>query len=181
MNQALLIIDIQNDYFPGGSMELVGSTEAGTDAAKVLKHFRSKSKPVIHIQHIAQEADATFFLPNTKGAEIHQSVTPLDDEFLFVKHQPNSFLETPLLGHLRLHQINQLVIVGMMTHMCIDATTRAASDHAFECVVIHDACATKDLAFNGITVPAAQVQAAFLAALDGTFAEVLSTDQALSF
>jgi nicotinamidase-related amidase len=180
VNQALLIIDIQNDYFPGGAMELVGSPEAGSQARKVLELFRAESKPVIHIQHVAAEADATFFLPNTLGVEIHESLTPLAGEIVFQKVHPNSFLETPLLGHLRLHQISQLVIVGMMTHMCIDATTRAAADHGFECLLVHDACATKVLTFNGVKVSAEHVQAAFLAALDGTFAKVVAANDLLA-
>ena len=65
----------------------------------------------------------------------------------------------------------------MMTHMCIDATTRAACDHGFECIVAADACATRDLAFAGETVPAAMVQRAFLAALKGTYAQVTTTDE----
>ena len=180
MNQALLVVDIQNDYFPGGAMELVGSNEASTQARKLIEHFRAKSNPVIHIQHVATEPDATFFLPNTPGVKIHESVNPTNDEILFTKHHPNSFLETPLLGHLRLHQISQLVIVGMMTHMCIDTTTRAAADLGFECLLAHDACATKALTFNGVSVSAENVQASFLAAIDGTFAQVLATNQILA-
>lgn len=180
MTQALLIIDIQNDYFPGGAMELVGSPEAGEQAGRLLKLFREKSKPIIHIQHIARGEGATFFLPNTNGAEIHNSVTPLEGETLFQKSHPNSFLETPLLEHLHKQQITQLVIVGMMTHMCIDTTTRAASDLGFNCLLVHDACATKSLTFDDVTVPARHVQASYLAAIDGSFAKVLSTDEMLA-
>jgi nicotinamidase-related amidase len=180
MTQALLVIDIQNDYFPGGAMELVGSPEAALQAKRLLERFRAEGLPVIHIQHVATDADATFFLPNTHGAEIHESVTPTSDETLFTKHHPNSFLETPLLGHLRLHQISQLVIVGMMTHMCIDATTRAAADHGFDCFLVQDACATKALEFNGVRVSAEHVQAAFLASIDGTFADVITTSAQLA-
>jgi len=63
----------------------------------------------------------------------------------------------------------------MMTHMCIDATVRAACDHGFECIVAADACTTRDLTFAGATVPAAMVQRAFLAALNGTYAQVITT------
>jgi nicotinamidase-related amidase len=178
MNQALLLIDIQNDYFPGGAMELVGSQEAGQKAGRLLQVFRQNSLPVIHVQHIATREGATFFLPNTPGITIHESVAPLPDEQVMRKHFPNSFRETPLLEHLQRWQVTQLVMVGMMTHMCIDTTTRAAADLGFQCQLAHDACATKDLSFGGITVPAQQVQAAFLAALDGPFAKVLSVDDA---
>jgi nicotinamidase-related amidase len=177
MTQALLLVDIQNDYFPGGAMALVGSPEAAHQAASLLESFRRAARPVVHIQHVATRPGATFFLPDTSGAEIHADVAPLPGEAVFRKHFPNSFRETPLLEHLRALGVTQLVVAGMMTHMCIDTTVRAAFDLGFQCRLAGDACATRDLARSGDTVPAAQVQAAFLAALDGTFAKVLSTGE----
>jgi nicotinamidase-related amidase len=177
MTQALLLIDIQNDYFPGGAMELEGSSTAAARAGKLTQAFRQKALPVIHIQHISKRPGATFFLPNTPGVQIHESVAPNSGEAVFQKHYPNSFRETRLLEHLRDHQISQLVIAGMMTHMCIDTTTRAATDLGFQCVLAHDACATKTLTFNGATVSAEGVQTAFLAALNGLFAKVLSVEE----
>lgn len=177
MTQALLIVDIQNDYFPGGAMELDGSAQAADRAGRLLRHFRQASKPVVHIQHLSTRPGATFFLPDTKGAEIHPSVAPIDGETVFRKNYPNAFRDTPLLEHLRQHRIDQLVIAGMMTHMCIDTTTRAAADLGFQCFLAHDACATRSLSFGGTTVPAAQVHAAFLAALNGAFAKVQPVEQ----
>src|SRR5574341_583124 len=170
MNQALLIIDIQNDYFPGGAMELVGSPEAGAQAGKLLQAFRHKKLPVVHIQHVSVRPGATFFLPNTRGVEIHEGVAPLPGETVLQKNFPNSFRGTPLLEHLRQLGIEQLVIAGMMTQMCVDSTTRAAADLGFKCVLAHDACATRVLTFGGASVPAQDVQTAFLAALNGLFA-----------
>jgi len=177
MIQALLLIDIQNDYFPGGAMELMGSSTAAVQAGKLLRAFRQKALPVIHIQHISTRPGATFFLPNTDGVQIHESVTPNSGEAVFQKHYPNSFRETRLLEHLREHQISQLVIAGMMTHMCIDTTSRAATDLGFQAVLAHDACATRALSLNGATVSAKSVQTAFLAALNGLFAKVLSVEE----
>ena len=175
MSTALVIIDIQNDYFPGGTMELVGAKAAAEKAAQLLTAFRTKGMPVVHIQHIATRPGATFFLPGTKGADIHSSVQPLAGESVFTKHFPNAFRDTPLLDFLRLHQISQIMFVGNMTHLCIDTTVRAAADLGFTCSLAHDACATKALAFNGVEVPAAHVQAAYLAGLNGSFAKVLPT------
>jgi nicotinamidase-related amidase len=177
MTQALLIVDIQNDYFPGGAMERVGSVEAGLRAGVLLQSFRQTKRPIIHIQHLAARAGATFFLPGTSGAGIHASAAPLPGEPVFQKHFPNAFRETPLLEHLRGQGITGLVIAGMMTHMCIDTTARAAFDLGFQSRVAQDACATRDLTQSGLKVPAAQVQAAFLAALDGTFAQVVNVDE----
>ena len=174
MSLALLLVDVQNDYFPGGAMELVGSAAAGVQAGKLLHAFRERALRVVHIQHISTEQDETFFLPDTDGVEIHASVAPIEGETVFRKNYPNSFRGTPLLGHLRGNGVTELVIAGMMTHMCIDTTTRAASDLGFQCVLAHDACATKSLSFGSASVCAEHVQTAFLAALDGAFARVLS-------
>jgi nicotinamidase-related amidase len=175
--RALLLIDIQNDYFPGGAMELAGSFSAGEQASKLLQYFRRNSLPVIHIQHISTRQGAKFFIPDTKGVEIHQCVMPLEGEPVFQKNYPNSFRDTPLLEHLRKLNIDQLVIAGMMTHMCIDSTVRAAFDIGFQCILVGDACATKSLLFNGATVSADSVHTAYLAALHGLFAKVVSSEE----
>ena len=92
------------------------------------------------------------------------------------KNYPNSFRETALLEHLQELQVSRLYIAGMMTQMCIDSTTRAAADLGFNCVLAQDACATRDLSFVGMTVSAHNVQTAFLAALNGLFAQVTSVE-----
>ena len=176
MKTALVLIDIQNDYFPGGKMELEGSLEASECAKRLLSFFRERNLPLVHIQHVATKPTATFFLPDTDGVKTHENVKPLEDETLFQKHYPNSFRDTPLLDHLKRGQIERVVIVGMMTHMCIDATTRAAFDFGFQCLIAQDACATRALTHDGKTVPADHVHRAFLAALNGTYGKVLTTD-----
>lgn len=177
MGKALLLIDIQNDYFPGGAMELVGSLEAGEKAGRLLQKFRRESLPVIHVQHFATRAGATFFIPGTSGVDIHESVSPAEGELVISKSYPNSFRETQLLDHLHRLDVDQLIIAGMMTHMCVDTTTRAAADLGFECLLVHDACATKALSFEGATVAAEQVQLSYVAALNGSFAQVLSVEE----
>lgn len=173
MKTALIIIDIQNDYFPGGRMELVGAEQAALRAKEALAYFRSHNLPIVHIQHITTRPGATFFIPGTSGIDIHHSVAPLPGETVFVKHLPNSFRETPLLEHLRDLGIERLVLAGMMTSMCVDATARAAFDLGFQNILLHDAMATRDLAFGGVTVPAAQVHGAFLAALGSVYGRVI--------
>ncbi len=174
---ALILVDIQNDYFPGEKNELHGSLEAGSQAGRLLEHFRRLGWDIVHIQHLSVRPGARFFLPGTPGAEIHASVQPLENETIIQKHYPNSFRETGLLEHLHANQVKRLVIAGMMTHMCVEATTRAAFDLGFECLVAADACATKDLSFQGQAVPAGHVHAAFLAALQGTYAKVLTVEE----
>jgi nicotinamidase-related amidase len=180
MKTALLLIDVQNDYFPGGKMELEGMKPASDNAAALLSAFRQRQLPVIHIQHIAAQAGATFFLPDTQGADIHQSVAPLSNETVIRKNYPNSFRNTTLLAHLKEQQISHLVIAGMMTHMCIDSSTRAACDLEFSIKLASDACATRALSFADDQISAHDVQNAYLAGLNGSFAEVLSTQEIIA-
>ena len=162
---ALLLIDIQNDYFPGGKMELGGAGEAGKKAAEILARFREKKRPVFHIRHESVGENATFFLPGTEGQKINELVAPEGDETVIVKHFPNSFVQTGLLEMLKAQKIEKLVVTGMMTFMCVDATARAAKDLGFDCTLIHDATAARALAFDGRKVTADQVKTSFLAAL----------------
>jgi len=175
MTRALILIDIQNDYFPGGAMELAGMEEASALAGTALEEFRRRGLPVWHVRHESVQPGATFFLPGTPGAEIHPSVAPLENEAVIEKHWPNAFRETSLLDQLRSEAVEDLVICGAMSHMCIDATTRAAFDLGFRCTLLADACATRGLFYDGVEVPAGQVHAAFMAALSMPYASVVDT------
>lgn len=175
MTQALLLIDLQNDYFPDGSMELHGACEALENARLLLEGFRKDRRPIIHVQHINTHVGATFFLPETEGVKIHKDLTPRDGETVLVKHAPSSFYGTNLAGHLKEQGLVSLMVCGMMTHMCIDTTVRAARDYGLTITLAGDACATRDLVFAGETIPARVVQKTFLAALQGVFAEVVET------
>jgi len=177
MSRALIIVDIQNDYFPGGRMELVGTERAAERASHVLEGFRSRGEPVFHIQHVWEGDDAAFFAPGTPGVEINDAVRPAGGEPVVQKAYPNSFRETDLEQRLRDADVSDVVVVGMMTSMCVDATVRAAADLGFACTVVSDACATLDLEFKGATIPAAQVHGAFLSALSDSYAQLASPDE----
>ncbi len=179
MRSALLVVDIQNDYFPGGRNELSGPIEASLNAKQLLIAFRKQNLPIIHVQHVSTRPGATFFIPDTRGIGIHENVTPMSGETIVKKHFPNSFRDTGLLETLKKMDVTKLIICGMMTHMCVDSTTRAAFDYGFECILAGDACATKNLVLNDKVIPAEDVHASFLAAINGTFAKVLTTEQAL--
>ena len=179
MKNALLLIDIQNDYFPGGRMALEGTLAASKIAYDLLQCFREHEQYHVHIQHVSTEEDATFFIPGDKGCDIHESVAHFEGEPLVVKHHPNAFLETNLLRMLQGEGVERVVITGMMTHMCVDATARAAADLGFKVIVVQDACATRDLTFGKTHVPAGHVHYAFLAALR-SYGEVLPGEQVMA-
>lgn len=170
---ALVLVDIQNDYFPGGAMELHRAEEAADRARLALDLFRRAGGTVIHVRHESARPGATFFLPGTPGADIREVVAPLPGEAVVTKAYPNSFRDTPLLESLRNRGATRLAVAGMMTHMCVDATVRAAFDLGFPVTVLADACATRELSFDGRLVAAADVQAAFLAALGAVYAAVI--------
>ncbi len=128
---ALLLLDIQNDYFYKGKMEFSGSYEAASQAKKILDIFRKKRKTIIHIQHIAVHKNASHFVSDTYGAEIYEEVKPLEGETVIIKNNPNSFIKTGLFDYLKNNQIENLTIVGMMDNMANDPTVRTAKDLGF--------------------------------------------------
>jgi len=172
MNRALLIVDMQNDYFPGGKMELVEIKKASEKVVRLLEIFRAKELPIFHVQHLSLNPASTFFLPDTDGAEIHSSVAPRDGELVIKKHYPNSFRETNLLEEIQRLGIQELVVCGAMSHMCIDSTVRAGFDLGLSCVVVADGCATLDLTYEDRVIEAAQVHGAYMASLAAVFAKV---------
>ena len=167
MKTALLIVDIQNFYFPGDGPGLVHAEEAALAAKEVLQIFRDQKQLVIHVRHQAQ-----------KGFEIHQYVAPLAGEKVITKQEVNSFYKTDLLEYLKDKAVTRLVIIGMQTHMCLEAAVRAAHDFGFECIVVQDACATKDMKFGEKTVKADDVHTAVLATLTvGGYAKVIDLQE----
>lgn len=174
MSKALLLIDLQNDYFPGGRMELAGIESASARSRELLDMFRQQGAPLVHVRHVFADRNAPFFQPDSPGIEIHSSVAPTADEAVVTKHQVNSFHQTDLKDRLDAMGVDELVICGAMSHMCIEGTTRAAAELGYKCQVIHDACATRDQEFDGRVMKAADVHGTAMAALGFAFAEVLS-------
>jgi nicotinamidase-related amidase len=163
MKTALLIVDIQKFYFPGEGPGLYHAEEASLAAKEVLEIFSERKQLVVHVRH-----------KSTKGFEIHPNVAPLGDEKVITKEEVNSFYKTDLLDYLKKNNINRLVIIGMQTQMCLEGAVRAAHDYGFECIVVQDACATRDVNFGGRTVKAEDVQTAVLATLSaGRYADII--------
>jgi nicotinamidase-related amidase len=178
--RALIVVDIQNDYFPGGRWTLPGMDKAADNAARLIAAARAAKDLIVFIRHEFSTADAPFFQPGSTGSQIHGKVQNNADECVITKHHINAFRETNLKETLDQRSIDELVICGAMGHMCIDGVTRAANDFGYKCILIHDACASRDLQFNDQHVPAEQVHAAFMAALAFAYAKALSTDEFLA-
>jgi nicotinamidase-related amidase len=163
LKTALLIVDIQNFYFPVDGPGLVNAEQASLIAKEILQIFRDKKQLVVHVRH-----------RSLKGSEIHKNVEPLPNEKIITKEEVNCFLRTDLLAFLTGTNITRLVIIGMQTQMCLEAAVRAAHDYGFECIVVQEACATRDLRFGGKVVKAEDVQASTLATIsDGGYGKVI--------
>ena len=159
---ALLIVDIQNFYFPGEGPGLVNVIPASLNAREILQLFREKKQLVVHVKHKA-----------VKGGEIHKNVEPIAGEKVITKVEVNSFLNTDLLEYLKKNEVTRLVIIGMQTHLCLEAATRAGHDFGFECVVVGDACATKDVKYGDHTVKAEDVHYSTLATINSNYGKVI--------
>jgi nicotinamidase-related amidase len=179
MKTALLVIDIQKDHFLGGKLPLVNALEAAQHAYMLLQCFREQGGKHVHIQHISKNPDASYFISGDRGTDIHDSTAHFEGEPIVYKHEPNAFLNTELLDLLRSWEIERLVICGMMTHLDVDATARAAAALGFQVIIADDACATRDLQDGDRIVPADQVQKMVLTALK-SFVRVMKSEEILA-
>jgi len=166
---ALLIVDIQDYYFPGGGNPLAEPEAAAGKAAELLTYFRKNKELVVFVKHAFR-----------KDTTINKIVAPKEGEKVVTKHEINAYLNTDLLNYLQKNGIKKVVICGMMTHMCVEAASRASADYGFEVVVIGDACATKDLLFNNYTVKAKDVHLSTFASIDGYYGKVMTVNEFLS-
>ncbi|RTE66762.1 cysteine hydrolase [Amphritea opalescens] len=179
-NTALLLIDFQNDYFPGGKWELHNIDATVANGAALLTAFRQEGLPVIHVYHEFEKEDAPFFLPNSDGAKIYPAVTPIEGETVILKHSANAFKNTTLQESFDALGVENLIVAGAMSNICIDAGVRAAADLGYNVTVAHDACTTRDQVFNGVTVPAQQTHAAFMTSLSFAYARLENTKTLLT-
>lgn len=173
--RAVIIVDLQNDYLASGSFALTGIDAAAANAARIVEAARGKGDRIVHVHHIAKEADSPLFAPGTDGIHPIPAVKPQDGDTVIIKNHPNSFRETTLQQALQADGIEAVTIVGAMSDVCIDATARAAADLGYDLTVVHDACATRDKTFGDSVVPAAQVHATIMSALEFGYGKVTTT------
>lgn len=178
--RAIVVVDFQNEYLSTGKLPLAGLEPALANAARIIAAARATGEPVIHVRHEFAGPDAPAFVPGTDGVQIIPAVAPIEGEPVVVKNHPNSFRDTALKPMLDELGVGELVVIGAMSHMCVEATSRAAADFGYSVTVVHDACATMDLKFGSTVVPAAQVHATAMAALAFAYAAVTTTDASLA-
>jgi nicotinamidase-related amidase len=178
--RATIVVDLQNEYLPTGKLPLTGLDTALANAARIIAAARTKGERVIHVRHESTKPGAAAFAPGTDAVRIVPAVAPGEGEPVVLKHYPNSFRDTDLKQLLEDEGIQELVVIGAMSHMCVEATTRAAADLGYPVTVVHDACATMALEFGATKVPADQVHATAMAALAFGYAAITTTEAHLA-
>lgn len=169
---AVVIIDAQREYVDG-KVPLPGVAPALSEIHRLLERARTAGAPVIHIRHRGRPSGA--FDPAAVGFQIAPEAEPARDETVIDKLLPNAFADTGLKDAIAASGRRELVLAGFMTHMCVEATARAALDLGFKTTVVAAATATRDLPdpVGGEGIPAAEVQRNALAALNDRFAVVV--------
>ena len=177
-DSALIMVDCQNTY-RRGIMQLSNVEPAIKEAQKLLQMARDLKIPIIHIQH-----DSGVGTPYDVTAEIgaiSAEVAPKNGEAVVTKNYPNSFIATPLEAQLKALGVENIVLAGFMTHMCINSTARGAFNLGFKPTVVASACATRSLTgANGKVIDAQTMHDGALAAIRDMFAVVLDDVNALS-
>lgn len=169
----LLIIDAQREY-TDGLLPLTGVGAAVEALAGLLDKARRAKAPIVHVRHKGSTTGKAFN-PTLSGFEIVAQLTPRDGEIVVDKGLPNAFANTDLAKHLAAAGRKNLIVGGFMTHMCVSATVRSATDHGYMSTVAADTVATRDLpdATGGATVTADALNRVTLAALSDRFAWIV--------
>ena len=168
----VIIVDAQKEYSEG-ALPLWGLNAAVREIEVLLARARAANTPVFHIvQH--SRRGGRVFAPDGPFVAIFDELKPLEGEKVVVKSLPSSFKLTTLEVEIRKTGRKNLVVVGFMTHMCVNSTVRDAAEMGYACTVVANACATRDLPDgHGGTISAEAVHVANLAALRDRFAVVV--------
>lgn len=180
--EALIIVDIQNDYFPDGKLPTFQPVQTAEACAQLIKKFRAEEKEVVFIKHIVDEAHREshpFFIPGSHGAEIHDLVKPLPSEKIIVKHQVSAFVNTDLKEYLVSKGVKKLIVVGMMIHNCVNATVYSGVDEGFHCIVVEEAANTMDQKLHDKVIKAEQIKESFLTGIQFVYSKVYKLQDVL--
>lgn len=181
MSTALLVIDVQMAFVTDREAGYPwANPDADTSIAALLKAFRNKGLPVIHVHHHGLDPMDTMHA-DAPGAQVQPLAAPLPGEAVFVKHGPSGFIGTELADYLSAENITGLVIVGGAANVCVESTARMAGNLGYATTVVGDALISFQKTLrDGRVMPAADVLAMTLANLDGEFAHIASVNEILT-
>lgn len=155
MVKALLVIDLQNDYFPGGKFPLWNTEAVLGNTGRAIEKANAQGIPVIIIQHIAKQGLAPFFNEGTPGAEIHPCIlAAAPDAPIVVKEFADSFEKTTLEETLAKLAATELLVCGMMTQNCVTHTAISKAAEKYSVCVLVDCCTTVDEMIHNIALHA---------------------------
>ncbi len=176
---ALVIGDLQTS-FDDPRFRPRNNPEAEANIAKLLAAWRETGGPVIHVQHLSREADSPY-RPGQPGCAFKDEVRPQAGELVIQKSTNSAFVDTGLGPYLEDKGIRTLVITGVATNNCVEATARMAGNLGYETYVVSDATATADRTdLVGRVWRAEEIQALTLANLQGEYATVATTQEVLA-
>ena len=142
MKKALLVIDLQNDYFPRGKFPLWNTDVVLENIERAIARANAQGIPVIHIQHVAKGV-APFFNEGTPGADIHARIlTATPNAPVVVKEFADSFEKTNLEETLAKIGVTDLLVCGMMTQNCVTHTAISKAAEKYNVTVVVDCCTT---------------------------------------
>ncbi|KNC12674.1 cysteine hydrolase [Pantoea sp. RIT-PI-b] len=177
---AVIVIDIQNEYFPGGKMPIPDGMQALKNSKRIVEFAHKNKMPVFFVQHLG-DADGPLFAKGSRFAEFHKDLQPAKGDRVISKATPSSFVGTDLQKQLDSLGIKQLIITGLMTHMCVSSTARDAVPLGYSVIIPEDATATRDLAtWDNKVVDHKVLQQAALTGVADVFAEIKTTDAVLA-
>lgn len=152
MNKALVIIDVQNDYFEGGTYPQFEANSVLSTTIKCIEQAKKVGDLVVFVQH---ESPAGFLVKDSKGAEIHFKLSPyLNDSIIVTKHHADSFLDTNLEAALQVHNITDLILTGIMTQNCVTHTAISKQAEKYNVTVIANACTAPTQMIHNIALKA---------------------------
>lgn len=145
MVKALLVIDVQNDYFPGGKFTLWNSDATLRNIEGAIATAKAAGIPVIHMQHVVDPSagPAPFFALGSAGADIHARIMAAAPEGpVVVKTRADSFIGTNLEEVLSGLGVTELLVCGMMTHNCVAHTAMSKAAEKYKVCILPDCCTT---------------------------------------
>lgn len=175
MKRALLVIDVQNEYF-SGAIPITYPRESMANILRAIEAAGKNNIMVIAIQHTAPQATSKTFIKGSIGWELHDDIKKASYDHLIEKKLPGSFTGTDLEAVLRDNKIETVVISGYMTQMCCDTTARQAVHLGFNVEFLSDATGTLNIENYAGSVTAQELHKSILVTQAMRFSKVVSTD-----
>lgn len=175
MKRALLVIDVQNEYFTG-RLPIVHSERSLANILKAIDKASENKMPIILIQHTSAGKNSKTFIKGSYEWQIHDKVKNKKYNCVMEKSMPGSFTETHLEALLIRMNIDTVVICGYMTQMCCDTTARQAFHLGFSVEFLSDATGTLDISNKAGSIKADELQKAVLITQEMKFSKVLTAD-----